>query len=63
MQEKALRKLTPISKASSDLTSKFFEVINKVAPTETIRVKNNANQWFNGKTAENQPNSNFKNLS
>ena len=50
MQEKALRKLTPINKASSDLNSKFFEVINKVAPTETIRVKNNTNQWFNGKT-------------
>ena len=46
--EKALGKLAfqdyknfgCVNKVYSDLTSKIFDVLNKVAPTKTIRVKN-----------------------
>ena len=34
------------------LSSKIVDAVNKVAPTKTIRVKNNTNQWFDGKIAE-----------
>ena len=34
------------------LSSKIVDEVNKVAPTKTIRVKNNTNQWFDGKIAE-----------
>ena len=30
----------------------MFDVVNKVAPTKTIRIKNNANKWFDGEIAE-----------
>ena len=58
--EEALSKLTfpdyenfcCANETHADLTSKFFEVINKVAPTKTISVKNNTNEWFGGKIAE-----------
>ena len=30
----------------------MFDVVNKVTPTKTIRVKNNTNEWFDGKIAE-----------
>ena len=33
-----------VNKAYSDLTSKFFYVVNKMAPAKTIRVKNNTNE-------------------
>ena len=26
--------------------------LNKVAPTKTIRINNNTNEWFDGETAE-----------
>ena len=32
--------------------SKNFDVVNKKAPTKTIRAKNNKNVWFDGETAE-----------
>ena len=35
-----------VNKAYSDLTSKIFDVVSKVTPTKTIRVKNNTNEWF-----------------
>ena len=35
-----------VNKAYSDLTSKFFDLVNKVVHTKTIRVKNNTNEWF-----------------
>ena len=41
-----------VNKAYSDLTSKFFYVVNKMAPTKTIRVKNNTNEWLDGEIAE-----------
>ena len=41
-----------MNKAHSDLTSKLFDVVNKVTPTKTIRVKNNTNEWFDGQVAE-----------
>ena len=41
-----------VNKAHSDLTSKLFNVVNKVAPIKTIRVKNNTNEWFDGQVAE-----------
>ena len=41
-----------VNKADSDLTSKMFDVVNKVAPTKIIRVKNNTNEWFDGEIAE-----------
>ena len=41
-----------VNKAHSDLTSKLFNVVNKVAPIKTIRVKNNTNEWFYGQVAE-----------
>ena len=40
------------NKAYSDLTSKTFDVVNKVTPTKTTRVKNNTNEWFDGEIAE-----------
>ena len=30
----------------------MFDVVNKVAPTKIIRVKNNTNEWFDGEIAE-----------
>ena len=30
----------------------FFDIVNKVAPTKTIRVKNNTNNQFDGEIAE-----------
>ena len=58
--EKALRKLTfpdyksfrCINEAFPDLTSKMFEVINKVAPAKAIRVMNNTNECFDREIAE-----------
>ena len=40
------------NKAYSDLTSKTFDVVNKVTPSKTTRVKNNTNEWFDGEIAE-----------
>ena len=37
--------------AYSDLTSKIFDIVNKVAPAKNIRVKNNINQLFDRETA------------
>ena len=52
--EKALGKLTfpdyenfnCVNEAYSDLTSKFFDVVDKVSPTKTIRVKNKWVVWW-----------------
>ena len=33
-----------VNKAYSDLTSKIFDLVNRVAPTKTIRVKNKTNE-------------------
>ena len=41
-----------VNEAYSDLTSKMFDIVNKVAPTEIIRVKNNTNEWFDGEIAK-----------
>ena len=41
-----------VNKAYSDLTSKIFDVVNKVAPPKSITIKNNTNEWFDGETAE-----------
>ena len=41
-----------VNEAYYDLTSKIFDVVNKVGPTKTIRVKKNTNEWFDGETAE-----------
>ena len=42
-----------VNEAYSDLTSKIFDVVNKVTPTKTIiRVKNKANEWFDGMIAD-----------
>ena len=41
-----------VNKAYSDPTLKIFDVVRKVAPTKTIRVKNNANEWFDREIAE-----------
>ena len=57
--EKTLAKLTfpdyenfsCASEAYSDLTSKIFDVVKKVAPTKTIGVKNNNSEWLDGKIA------------
>ena len=41
------------NKAYSDLISIFFfDVVNKVVPTKTIRIKNNTNEWLDGDIAE-----------
>ena len=58
--EEALGKLTfrdyenvsCVNEAYSDLTSKIFDVVNKVAPTKTITIKKYTNQWFDGEIAE-----------
>ena len=36
----------------SDLTSKMFNIVNKVRPTKTIRGKNDTSEWFDGEIAE-----------
>ena len=41
-----------MKKAYPDLTSKRFDVVNKVAPTKAIRVNDNTGGWFDGETAE-----------
>ena len=41
-----------VNEAYSDLTSKMFDIVNKVAPKEIIRVKNNTNEWFDGEIAK-----------
>ena len=30
----------------------MFDVVNKVEPTKTIRVKNDTSEWFDGEIAE-----------
>ena len=58
--EEALNKLTfphyenfgCVNKACSDLTSRIFDVISKVAPAKTISVKNYTNEQFDGEIAE-----------
>ena len=57
-----------VNKAYSDVTSKIFDVVSKVATTKTIRVKNNKNEWLDGGIAEeiaarDKLLENFKNLS
>ena len=42
-----------VNEAYSDLTSKIFDVVNKMEPTKTIRIKNNTNAWFDGEIVEN----------
>ena len=41
-----------VNKTYFDLTSKTFDVVNNVAPSETIRVKSNTNERFDGEIAE-----------
>ena len=41
-----------MNKAYSDLTSKIFNVVNKVAPTNTMIISNSTNEWFDGEIAE-----------
>ena len=41
-----------VNETYSDLTSKIFNVVNKVAPAKTIRVKNNTNEWLDGEITE-----------
>ena len=41
-----------VNEAYADLTLKIFDVVNNVAPTRTIRVKNNTNKWLDGEIAE-----------
>ena len=41
-----------VTEAYYDLTTNIFDVVNKVAPTKTIRLKNNTNEWFDGQIAE-----------
>ena len=36
----------------SDLASKIFDVVNKVALTKAIGIKNNTNEYFDEETAE-----------
>ena len=53
INEETLGKLTfPDYEKFFTLTSKILNVLNKVAPKKTIRVKNNTNEWFDGETAE-----------
>ena len=46
------KKFSCVNEAFYDLTSKIFDVVKKVAPTKTTRVKNNTNEWFDGEIAE-----------
>ena len=41
-----------VNEAYSDLTPKVVDVVNKMAPTKTIRIKNNTNAWFDGEIAD-----------
>ena len=41
-----------VNETYSDLTSKIFNVVNKVAPAKTIRVKNNTNEWLDAEITE-----------
>ena len=38
--------------AYRDFTSGLASVINAVAPVETVRIKNNTREWFDGKIPE-----------
>ena len=56
--EEALSKLTDfenfncVNKAYSDLSPRFFEIVNKMTTAKTIIVQNNANEWFDGVSVE-----------
>ena len=47
-----MKNVGSVNNPYSDLTSKIFDVVNKVEPTKTIRVKNNTNKWFDREIAE-----------
>ena len=41
-----------VNETYSDLFSEFFAVMNKMVSRNTIRLKNNTNEWFDGEIAE-----------
>ena len=38
--------------AYSDFVAKLSRVMNAIAPFKTVKVKNNASEWFDGEIAE-----------
>ena len=45
-------KFSDVNSAYSDLVNKITQVINNLAPYKTIRLKNQSNEWFDVKLAE-----------
>ena len=45
-------KFSDVNSAYNDIVNKITQVINNLAPYKTIRVKNQSNEWFDGKLAE-----------
>ena len=41
-----------VNEAYSGLTLKIFDEVNKMAPTKTIKIKNNTNEWFDRQIEE-----------
>ena len=47
-------KYSNINKAYNDVFHKLIEVVNKIAPLKTVRVKNTSSEWFDREIAEKQ---------
>ena len=45
-------KFSDVNSAYSDLVNKITQVLNNLAPSKTIRMKNQSNEWFDDELAE-----------
>ena len=46
------KKFSDVNSAYSDLVNKITQVLNNLAPYNTIRVKHQSNEWFDGELAK-----------
>ena len=52
-------KYSNVNKAYNDLFHKLIEVVNKIAPLKTVRIKNASSEWFDKEIAEKLSNDSF----
>ena len=45
-------KYSNVNKAYDNFFEKLMEVVNKIAPLKTVRIKNTSSEWFDRKISE-----------
>ena len=45
-------KYSNVNKAYDNFFEKLMEVVNKIAPLKTMRIKNTSSEWFDRKISE-----------